>query len=151
MDLPCIGLQPWWGYIYSWVKLLTYFRCLLDDTLQSRWILPRSDNLLYQSSHLSYPSSLMLWGAFCYTQILSLTCDKTSNTSIFPQSQTLKWKQCSRCWSYIQNSNTTLTFKLISGTLDSTARVIWKTGGATSFELCFWHSSHLAPLYHKGV
>ena len=30
------------------------------------------------------PLSLMLWGAFCYTQILSPTCDEILNTYVFP-------------------------------------------------------------------
>ena len=47
-------------------RVLMYCRCLVDD-LWSSWFLPRSDNLLFQNSRLSYPSSLMLWGAFCYT------------------------------------------------------------------------------------
>ena len=34
------------------------------------------------------PLSLMLWGAFCYTQILSPACDKISNIYVFPKSQT---------------------------------------------------------------
>ena len=34
------------------------------------------------------PLSLMLWGAFCYTQILSPTCDEILNPYVFPKSQT---------------------------------------------------------------
>ena len=37
-------------------KVLMYYRCLLDDTLWSSWLLPQSDNLFSQSSCLSYPS-----------------------------------------------------------------------------------------------
>ena len=55
-----------------------YYRCLLDCILQSSrhfhlWVTTCSlKDFVYR-----IPLSLMLWGAFCYTQILSLPCDKT--------------------------------------------------------------------------
>ena len=151
MDLPCIGLQPWWGYIYSWVKVLMYCRFLLNDTLQSRWLLPRSDNFLYQSSCLLYPSSLMLWGAFCYTQNMLPACDKIPNTNIFPRIPKIEVKHALGVDFNIQDFSTTLSLKQISGTLFSTALVVWEPGGATAFNLCCWHGSYWSPLCHKGV
>ena len=35
---------------------------------------------------------LMLWGASCYTKILSPSCDKTFDIPTFPESQLLEWK-----------------------------------------------------------
>ena len=136
---------------FSRLKVLMYCKFLLDDTFRSSWLLPRSDNLLYQSSCLSCPSSLMLWGAFCYTQIFSPACDKISNTFIFPQSQTWSEKNVPDVDPTYKNSSIALTLKLISGTLYNIAWVMWKTGGATAFHLCFWCGSHLALLCHKGV
>ena len=38
------------------------------------------------------PLSPMLWGALCYTQILSPSCDEILNPYVFPKSQNLVWK-----------------------------------------------------------
>ena len=47
------------------------------------------------------PLSLILWGALCYTQILSPACDKISN--IYPK---LGVETCYGCQFYIKNSST---------------------------------------------
>ena len=151
MDLSCIGLQPWWGYIYSWVNVLMYCRCMFDDTLRSSWLLPWSDNLIYQSSRLSYPSSLMIWGAFCYTQNLSPACDRIPNTRHFPSNPKLEENPALGVDSNIQNCSTALTLKQIRGTLFSTTLVVWEPGSANAFNLCCWCGSYPSPLCHKGV
>ena len=63
-------------------KVLMYCRSQVDDDLRSRDFLPRSDNLLLQRSHISYPSSSMILGEFCYTQFLSPPCTKNQNIRI---------------------------------------------------------------------
>ena len=77
----------------------------------------------------------MLWGEFCYTQILSPTCDRIPNTNIFPQIPKLEVKHALGVGFNIQNLSTALTLKKISGTLCSIAQVMWKPGGATAFNL----------------
>ena len=78
MDLHCIlvsivvnlshGSALYWStsmmrnHLYMSKKVLMYCKSLVDDDLRSSDFLPRSDNLLFQSSLLSYPYSLMLWG-----------------------------------------------------------------------------------------
>ena len=151
MDLSCIGLQPWWGYIYSLVKVLMYFRHLFDDTLRSSCLLPWSDNLLYQSSRLSYPSSLMLWGAFCYTQNLSPACDRIPNTRHLPSNPKLEENYVLGVYSNIENCSTAVSLKQIRGTLFNTSLVMWEPGGATTFNPCCWRDSYPSPLCHKGV
>ena len=93
MDLPCIGLQPWVGYLCLWVNILMYYRCLLDNMLQSS----RHFHLVVTTCSLKaliyrIPLRLMLWGASFYTKILSPSCDKTLNIPACPEFQQLEWK-----------------------------------------------------------
>ena len=83
MDLRCILVAMFicfpHGYSLYWFasmmrnhlvlskKVLMYCRILVDNDLRSSDFFPWSDNLLFQISCLSYPSRLMLLGAFCYT------------------------------------------------------------------------------------
>ena len=91
--MPCIGLQPWVGYLCLWVNILMYYKFLLDNVLQ--W--SRHFHLIVMTCSLKdlvyrIPLRLMLWGASCYTKILSPSCDKTFDIPTCPKSQHLEWK-----------------------------------------------------------
>ena len=93
MDLPCIGLQPWFGYLCLWVNIIIYYRCILDDILRSS----QHFHLMAMTCSLKalvyrIPLRLMLWGASCYTKILSPSCDKTFDIPTCLESQHLEWK-----------------------------------------------------------
>ena len=123
-------------------------------------LLSITSSLMISWNHRSYMYSsyiivvFMIWMSAihcCYTQISSSTCDKILNIYVFPHSQILKWNPWSICQTCIQKPSTASTLKLRSGTFFSTAWVVLKIGGGTSFSLCLKSSSALAPLCHQGV
>ena len=58
----------------------------VDDDLRSSEFFPQSDNLFLQIFHLSYSSSLVLWGTFCYTHFSSPPCTENQNIRNFLKS-----------------------------------------------------------------
>ena len=93
MDLPCIGLQLWVGYLCLWVKILMYYRCLLDNMLRSsRHFYLIATTCSLKALVYSIPLRLMLWGESCYTKILLPSCGNNFDIPTCPESQHLEWK-----------------------------------------------------------
>ena len=79
-------------------KILMYYRSLLGYMLrpsQHFHLVEMTCSLkaLVYRIHLR----LMLWGASCYTKILSPSCDKTLSIPTCPKSQHLEWKLIPFC------------------------------------------------------
>ena len=70
-----------------------YYRCLLNNMLRSSQhfhLMATTCSLKALVYHI--PLRLMLWGASCYTKILSPSCDKTFDIPTCPESHLLEWK-----------------------------------------------------------
>ena len=111
-----------------------YYRCLLDDMLRSN----RHFHLVAMNCSLKaliyrIPLRLMLWGASCYTKILSRSCDKTFDIPTFPKSQLLEWKLISFVNLFIQIPSTALDPLSISGTLVRTTHPLLPISGAIAY------------------
>ena len=79
------------------------------------------------------PLRLMLWGASCYTKILSPSCDKTFDIPTCLESQLLEWKLISFVNLFVQIPSTVLDPLSIRGTLVHTAHTLLPTSGATTY------------------
>ena len=104
MDLRCIlvamvvysshGSSLYWSAAMSWLHLSMSQKYLCIADSYSMTLSDQADSHLEVTTcslkALAYRIhlSLMLWGAFYYTQILSPTCDEILNPYVFPKSQT---------------------------------------------------------------
>ena len=100
MDLCCIlvampiyssqGSALYWSAAMSWLHLsmIQNYCCTTDaySMTLSDQADPHLEVTTFSLKSLAHriPLSLMLWGEFCYTQILSPTCDEILNTLCFP-------------------------------------------------------------------
>ena len=78
----CVYESIYWCTIDAY---LTTFSDRADIFISWRWLVLKA--LVYR-----IPLRLMLWGASCYTKILSPSCDKTFDIPTYPESQLLQWK-----------------------------------------------------------
>ena len=71
--------------------------------------------------------------AYCYTKIISPSCDKTFDIPTYPESQLLEWKLISFVNLFIQIPNTMLNPLSISDTLVHIAHPLFPISGDTAY------------------